>query len=327
MNDAMKTRDNEPYTLHYKTLVLNHPLFLMAVHDRYKLMSHPLSRSLLDRKFNGFSVCFFIFLFLLFSSFLAVFTTIAMRTPHPQYYYNQTGIDYNPDTCEDVIKLLNDTDKRSDTDAGLRVALIVLFAFLVAKNVWTTISYILIDFLKTVTFLMEIICMAFGFYFVQDASFQTDFKMRCTRQWEIGAFGLFIGYIALFYYVQYFPVIGVYVIMMRVILLRFAVFLPVLLVLITAFALTFSMIFQNFKTFEFVARGFAKIGTCTKNLLCFFKSKFACLSLAIMSTGEIDFNGFMYDDATEVYYKTAGFLIIIVFAIAMTILVSNLLIG
>ena len=46
-----------------------------------------------------------------------------------------------------------------------------------------------------------------------------------------------------------------------------------------------------------------------------------------MSTGEIDFNGFMYNDTTEVYYKTAGFLILIVFAIAMTILVSNLLIG
>ena len=54
---------------------------------------------------------------------------------------------------------------------------------------------------------------------------------------------------------------------------------------------------------------------------------FHAFFLAIMSTGEIDFNGFMYNDTTEVYYKTAGFLILIVFAIAMTILVSNLLIG
>ncbi|CAF0756472.1 unnamed protein product [Rotaria sordida] len=45
-----------------------------------------------------------------------------------------------------------------------------------------------------------------------------------------------------------------------------------------------------------------------------------------MSTGEIDYSGFMHSDNTTAYYKL-GYIMLVLFAIAMTILVSNLLIS
>jgi hypothetical protein len=49
--------------------------------------------------------------------------------------------------------------------------------------------------------------------------------------------------------------------------------------------------------------------------------------LVIMSTGEIDFSDFMYDDATTAYYKQMSYIMLVLLAITMTILVTNLLIG
>jgi hypothetical protein len=45
-----------------------------------------------------------------------------------------------------------------------------------------------------------------------------------------------------------------------------------------------------------------------------------------MIAGEFNFDDYMYGDNTEAYYKLA-YLIYILFAVVMTILVTNLLIG
>jgi hypothetical protein len=45
-----------------------------------------------------------------------------------------------------------------------------------------------------------------------------------------------------------------------------------------------------------------------------------------MIAGEFDFDDYMYGENTEAYYKLA-YLIYILFAVVMTILVTNLLIG
>lgn len=45
-----------------------------------------------------------------------------------------------------------------------------------------------------------------------------------------------------------------------------------------------------------------------------------------MIAGEFNFDDYMFNDSTEAYYKLA-YLIYILFAVVMTILVTNLLIG
>ena len=117
---------------------------------------------------------------------------------------------------------------------------------------------------KTLTLLFEIALLVFSFYFIFDYDFQSKVTMRCPIQWQLGACGLFLGYVALFYYIQYIPMIGTYVIMMRVITRRFLLFLPVFLVFIVAFGLTLHMLFQNFGDFHDTGISFSRTGIVRK---------------------------------------------------------------
>ena len=239
--------ENEPYTLNIKTLVMNHPLFLMAKHDRYELMAHPLSRSLLYHKFFPWSMILFIIAALFYLTYLVLFTTIAMRTEHPQYYYNLTNFTFDSSLCRNVSAALDNTALKQEADRILRIVMYILFAFLALKNIWAIVIYILIDWRKVPRFFVEIVALVFSLYFIFDYDFQSEVTMRCPTQWQIGACGLFLGYFALLDYIRYIPTIGTYVIMMRVITIRFLFFLPVFLVFIVAFGLTFYMLFQNFE--------------------------------------------------------------------------------
>ncbi len=251
---------DEPYTFDYKTLVMNHPLFLMAFHNRYQLMSHPLSRNLVKKKFSRWSLIIFISLFIIYAAFLGIYTTIVLRTEHPQKYYNLTGFLFDSNLCENVTQALGNVDLKENTDNVLRHVMLGLLIANLVKSAWAIIGYVRVDYNKIFTFIFEIISWACSYYFVSDYGFQKNLKMRCPYQWEFGAYGLCSGYLGLFYYIQYIPIIGIYVIMMRQILIRFLLFLPVLAVLICAFTLPLYMIFQNFEVFHDVIVSLAKIG-------------------------------------------------------------------
>jgi hypothetical protein len=254
---------DEPYTIDYKTLVMNHPLFLMAVYDRYKLMAHPLSKSLVEKKFYGLSIILFMISFGLYATFLGIYTTIVLRTQHPQKYYNITGFDFDSNLCRNVTEALGNSNiaLKGTPDIVFKNTMYVFFALIVLKNVWAIIGYIRVSSTKMFTFILEIISLGFNFYFIFDYDYQKKVTMRCPIQWQIGACGLFLGYIALFYYIQYIPIFGIYVIMMRQICIRFLLFLPILMILICAFALTLYMIFQNFDPFKNMGISLAKTGT------------------------------------------------------------------
>ena len=252
-------------------LVVNHPLFPMAVHDRYALMEHPLSRSLLSKKFKPFSLFLFIFGCVLYSAFLGIFTTIVLRTNPPQYYYNLTDFDFKSDLCRNVTAALGNTAARDNVDAALRIGMYVVSALLIFKNLWFMIGYARIAWWKTLTFFIETVALAFSYYFIFDHDHQKHMKIRCPIQWQIGACGLFLVYIASFFYVQYIPLIGLYVIMLRVIVIRFLLVLPMLLILVSMLALIFYMLFENFETFQSGLVDLTKTGI----LRSFF---FCCLS-------------------------------------------------
>ena len=239
---------------------MNHPLFLMAVHNRYKLMAHPLSQSLLDQKFFPWSLILFILGSLFYLTFLIIFTIIVTRTKHPEYYYELTGFQFDSNLCRNVTAALGGTGLKNGTDRALRILMFILSGIVLVKSSWAIIGYLVISWWKAMGFLLEFAILIFNFYFIFDYDFQSDVTMRCPIQWQIGACGLFLGYFALFYYIQYIPIIGTYVIMLRVIFMRFLLFLPVFMVFIVAFGLTFYMLFQNFGEFQNIAIGFGKTG-------------------------------------------------------------------
>ena len=267
-DDPDDQNENKPYTPYVTTLVMNHPLFLMADRNRYDLMNHELSKSLLFKKICPSSIILFIIAALSYVTYLVLFTTIAMRTKHPQYYYNLTNFTFDSSLCqkvsEAVDKIANPPLKQG-ADRALRILMYILFAFHVVKIVWFIVIHILVKFRrKAMVFSFEIVSLGFSIYFTFDYDFQSKITMRCPTQWQIGACGLFLGYLGLFYYIEYIPAIGPYVGMIRVIAKRFLYFLPVFLVFIVAFGLTFYMLFQNFDEFQNVVIGFAKTSIVRK---------------------------------------------------------------
>ena len=233
----------------------------MAEHDRYKLMSHPLSKSLVYRKFFRFGFTFFLTSFLLYAAFLGLYTTTVLRTDHPQMYYNLTNITFDENLCRNVTAALNTTTLKTTADTRLKITLYVFIALNAIKNLTAILLYLRTAPKKLFTFILEITSLILSCYFNFDASYQEQYTMRCPIQWQIGAVGLFFSYVALFYYIQYIPIFGIYVLMMRKILIRFLLFLPVLMVLICGFALSFYMIFQNFDAFGNVGISLSKIRT------------------------------------------------------------------
>ena len=186
--------ENELYTQKIRTLVTNHPLFLMAIHDRYKLMAHPLSRSLLYHKFFPCSFIVFIIAALFYLTYLVLFTITAMRTRHPQYYYDQTNFSFDSSLCRNVSLALDNIALKQQADRTLRIFMYILFVFLVIKNIWAIIVSILIDWRKAPRLLVEIVALVFSLYFIFDYDYQSEITMRCPIQWQIGACGLFLGY-------------------------------------------------------------------------------------------------------------------------------------
>ena len=155
-------------------------------------------------------------------------------------------------------------------DLGLRITLYITSILVAMKGIWYIIAFARIQWTKVFTFLPELAAVACSLYFIYDYDFQTQYTMRCPPQWDVGAYGLFSGYMALFYYIQYIPVLGSYVIMMRQILMRFLLFLPVLMVLLSGFTLALYMTFPNFESFANMGVSFGKTGNSIVFSLFYF---------------------------------------------------------
>jgi len=186
--------------------------------------------------------------------FLGVYTTIVLRAKHPAAYYNLTNTSFDFSLCENVIRAISNGTIGSDgmkqtVDYWLGYILYGLMIPIVLKIFWILLTFYSMDLRRMFTVGVEIGAVGLSAYFIYDYDYQRNVIMRCPIQWQMGAFGIFLGYLGLSYYVQYVPIIGVYVIMMIAIFQRFFLFLPVLLNLVFALGLSFYMIFQNFDPF------------------------------------------------------------------------------
>jgi hypothetical protein len=216
----------------------------------------------------------FIFFLLCYLIFVGIYTTIALRAKHPAQYYNLTNINFDFSLCESVSRAIANGTIGSDgmkqtVDYWLKYILYALMAPIFVKNLWIMLTFFQLELRKIFTVSVELGTVVLGAYFIYDYDYQQKIIMRCPVQWQIGAFGLFLSYIGMSYYLQYVPVIGVYVIMMIAVFQRFFLFLPVILVLVCAFGFSFNMIFQNHDPFATPSLSLIKAGIFLKGT-CFF---------------------------------------------------------
>jgi hypothetical protein len=234
------------------------------------LMSHPLSAYLVKQKFYKFGIFIFSLFILLYLTYLALLTTIALRTQDPATYYHLTNFtNFDDSSCSSVAQILNKGlpgigGIKTTVDYVCKYVLYVIIWIHIVKNILTIIEIIQISFVKTWGYWTEIAAVSLSFVFVYDQDYQTNLTFRCPYQWQYGAFALLFSWLCLLHYVQFIPVIGIYVAVLWVICKKFMKFLIVLIVLISGFALTFYMIFSNFKVFSNVGFSYIKTGVLEK---------------------------------------------------------------
>jgi hypothetical protein len=236
----------------------------MAEHNRMKLLAHPLCKRLAKRKFHSCGVWMFYFSFLFYFTFIGIFTSIAVRMEDPETYYNNLHATFDNVSCENVSQAIEKglstiPGMKESADKNLRIALYVLLCLLLGKNLWSIFGLIQVSLAKALIFLPELGAMFLSFVFIFDEQYQKNVNMRCPVQWQYGAFGLLIGYLGLLYYIQYIPFIGIYVIMLKIIFIRFIFFLPVLMCLIFGFGIAFHMLLQYRDAFESWPRALSEI--------------------------------------------------------------------
>jgi hypothetical protein len=244
---------------------MNHPLFLMAQYEAHDLMSHPLSDYLVKLKFKKFGIFLYVLILLLYTIYLGLFTTIVLRTHHPGTYYNRTNIDFQESLCYNVSQALLTASPslggiKTTIDYILKYAMYVVIWSLIFKNMFTIIEILQINFFETLRYWLETVAVLVSFIFMHDRSYQTNLTLRCPLQWEYGAFALLLSWLTLLGYIQFIPMIGLYVTMLLVIVKKFMRFSAILLILISGFALTFYMIFQNFEPFQNAGHSYIKTG-------------------------------------------------------------------
>ncbi len=238
-------------------------------------MEHPLCRNLLNKKFLRFGFCIFFIFFLVYTAFVGIFTTIILRTKHPEYYYNITNIDFEDSLCANVCRVIANGTISSDAikqtvDYWFVYVMYPLMIVILGNNIWILFSLPRFELVKIFLLFFQINAVVLSFYFIFDYDYQKKVLIRCPIQWQIGALGIFSSYIGIWYYLQYIPIIGVYAVMMTAIYIRFILFLPAILVLVSGFALCFHMIFQNFDQFRLPILSLLKSGTLVKEVPVFF---------------------------------------------------------
>jgi len=238
----------------------------MATTEATDLMSHPLSTYLVYQKFQKFGIFLFYFFLFFYGTYLALFTTVALRTSHPQAYYSLANIsNFEDNLCYNVSQVLLSGSLGTDgvkatADYVLKYFLYALIWLHVLKDFYMIVEIAQINIMKTFGYWLEIAAVVLSFIFVYDQNYQMNLTFRCPVQWRCGAFGLLLSWLALLQYVRFLPIIGLYVAMLTVILRKFMKFLTVLMILISGFALSFYMVFQNFPPFQSAGLSYIQTG-------------------------------------------------------------------
>ena len=244
------------YTDDAYTLVRNHPLFITAQQEScQELVEHSYHTELRQHKLRSFGLIFFITSFFGYMAYMSTFTTLILKGKHPQYFYDIAGYNFTNDlqVCEQVSNYFvkNPTMANEIFKTGqYRSARLVLFCLLIGIIVkdLIMIAALFPKVFRLGAFYIEVAALVLSYVYVLDwYPWQSDLIMRCPVQYQLGAMGLLIAYMNLLVYFRTSPGLnmGVHVVMFQVVSAKFLRFLPILLVILLGFGLTYWMLLQN----------------------------------------------------------------------------------
>ncbi len=126
-------------------------------------------------------------------------------------------------------------------------------------------------------------------------------------QHHAAAIGTFLVWGELMLMIGRLPTFGIYVQMFTTVAKNFSKFLAAYFCLLVAFALSFSVLFPNYQSFN-VNPGPAVIKTL------------------VMMAGELEYENFIYENG-QALYNTSGHFMIMIFVVLVSIILMNLLVG
>jgi hypothetical protein len=179
-----------PYTRDAYVLVRNHPLFIVSESEEESLMEHPYMRALRWKKFSVFGQYLLYLSSILYTLYLIAYTSIIVRTKHPQYYYalvNETS--FTDDLCESVVSRLtssNVTEVLKDTTyRNLKIGIYVFLVMFIVKNAILIFS-LSPRFFRKFTYYLEGGALVLAFVCVLDQfNWLEPVTFRCPTQYQI----------------------------------------------------------------------------------------------------------------------------------------------
>ena len=249
-----------------KMLQINHPFTLMVEKNREHLLDHPLVYSLLDYKWKLYARYVYYFNFLFYLLFVASLTTYVFITFAP-YHFGVTYSLMKELPCYDLCLSIkgNHTDEIKKLQSQILAIhifqwlVIILASIQIIKELFQIISERL-DYINLEN-LVELTAFILAILFTVDFnSCSRDIGYRCVMQWQVGALGVFLTWLALVLFIQKFPRFGIFVVMLTDILRTFSRFFLVFFLFIIGFALAFHMLLQNHNPFQHFGNSLLK--TC-----------------------------------------------------------------
>ncbi|CAF1286521.1 unnamed protein product [Adineta steineri] len=314
-----------PYTPFAYTLLRNHPLMLMSQCSQEKLITHPLCLALRKAKFRRFSRWILLLSFLSYIMFMALYTIVVLQTIHPQHYYdlyNSSGnasgqniewdYGFNSDVCRRVgIYLIEsgntDARKTANQERYLLMLDVLLIIFVIKNGIFILASFP--RFIRKIAYYTEALALVLVYVCIRDDnSWQKSLNFRCPIQWELGSIGLLLSWLVFLSYMRYIPWmdIGLYVVMLNVILLKFLRAIPLLMVLFCGFGFTYYMLLQ----YQTV-----------------YGTPFEAMFRTALSLFDLGYESRLYNPPTGVMYYPVVYFVFILTQIILTILMTNMLIG
>ena len=126
------------------------------------------------------------------------------------------------------------------------------------------------------------------------------------RVWQLSALVLTLAWINLLVYMSHFPVFGKYITIFQDVLNTFLKVTFIIVIFLVAFALGFHVLLANQEPFNRV--------------------EFSLLKVAMMMSGELDYDGIGLDSG-DVPFRSATYLLFIFFFASVSIMALNLLVG
>ncbi|XP_067947890.1 transient receptor potential cation channel subfamily A member 1 homolog isoform X2 [Watersipora subatra] len=318
-DDDRVLEEAQAYSTKKSVIKRNHPMLIMVRSAREDLLAHPLVTSLLRHKWHTVGRYFYYFNLILYLVFLIFITGFALSLPAPIYTLTNG---YTTNSSVEQISNMNNSCAAQNAayDSMTHTAVeTVSRTIFVDIGFWVSIAVIAVKLVSEVLQLINAKLSYFGYenllewiLYVTSLLFVIPFKDSCYHvreqwQYETGTVAVFLAWMELILIIRKLPRFGIYVVMFTHILSTFMQFFIVFFLFLVGFAISFNMLLSNQPPFSTVGN--------------------SLLKTAIMMIGEFEFDTIFNDDVNATFYPVASYIIFIIFAIVMSILIMNLLVG